>query len=78
MREAGERLYTPTELAEQGIMSHVKQWQERKSGRLRSYRIGRKVLYGQRHLDAYFAMCEQQVNTEGNMGRALTVDVEQK
>jgi len=58
MREVGERLYTPNDLAECGIMSHVKQWQERKAGRLQAYRIGRKVLYGQRHLDAYFAACE--------------------
>jgi hypothetical protein len=58
MREAGERLYTPNDLAEGGIMSHVKQWQERKAGRLQCYRVGRKILYGQRHLDAYFALCE--------------------
>ncbi len=58
MREAGEKLYTPKEIAERGIMSPVKQWQERKAGRLQAYRIGRKVLYGQRHLDAYFAACE--------------------
>jgi hypothetical protein len=58
MREAGERLYTPKDIAERGIMSHVKQWQERKAGRLLAYRVGRKVLYGQRHLDAYFAACE--------------------
>ncbi len=58
VREAGERLFTPNELAEQGIMSHVKQWQERKAGRLQCYRIGRKILYAQRHLDRYFARCE--------------------
>jgi hypothetical protein len=58
MREVGERLYTPNDLAEGGIMSHVKQWQERKIGRLQCYRVGRKILYGQRHLDAYFALCE--------------------
>ncbi len=58
MREAGERFYTPNEIAECGIMSHVKQWQERRAGRLHAYRIGRKILYGQRHLDAYFAGCE--------------------
>ncbi len=58
MREAGERLYTPNELAECGIMSLVRQWQERKFGRLQCYRLGRKILYGQKHLDAYFALCE--------------------
>lgn len=54
----GETLYTPNELAEKGVMSLVKQWQERKAGRLQCYRIGRKILYGQHHLDAYFALCE--------------------
>ena len=42
MREAGERFYTPNELADGGIMSLVKQWQERKAGRLQCYRIGRR------------------------------------
>lgn len=64
MREAGERLYTPNELAERGIMSLVMQWQERKSGRLPHYRIGRKVLYSQRHLDSYFAGCERGAESE--------------
>ena len=59
MREAGERLYTPNELAEQGIISHVKQWQLRKSNRLGFYQVGRKILYGQKHVDAYFALCDR-------------------
>ncbi len=59
MREAGERLYTPNEVAERGIMSLVKQWQERRAGRLGAYRIGRKILYGQNHLDSYFALCDK-------------------
>ncbi len=58
VREAGERLYTPNEVAECGIMSLVKQWQERKAKRLGAYRVGRKILYGQKHLDAYFAACD--------------------
>jgi hypothetical protein len=58
MREAGERLYTPNEVAESGIMSLVKQWQERKAKRLDAYYMGRKILYGQKHLDAYFASCD--------------------
>jgi len=58
MREAGERLYTPNDLAENGIMSHVKQWQERTAKRLGFLRLGRKILYKQSHLDAYFAACE--------------------
>jgi hypothetical protein len=70
MREAGERLYTPNEIAESGIMSQVKQWQERKSGRLSCYRIGRKVLYGQHHLDAYFLLCEQEAQMGGERDAA--------
>jgi hypothetical protein len=44
---------TPKQLAEQGVMSLVKQWQERKAGRLRCYRAGRKILYTEAHLIAY-------------------------
>lgn len=58
MKEAGEKFYTPNDLAEIGIMSQVKQWQERKAGRLQCYRVGRKILYGQHHLDAYLALCD--------------------
>ncbi len=59
MREAHERLFTPTDLAEQGILSNVKQWQLRKSGHLDFYQVGRKIYYGQRHLDTFFASCER-------------------
>lgn len=57
--EQRNNLYTPNEVAHMGIMSLVMQWQERKSGRLPHYRIGRKILYAQKHLDSYFASCEQ-------------------
>lgn len=72
MREAGERLYTPNELSERGIMSLVKQWEERKAGRLQHYRIGgkKKILYGQHHLDAYFALCESEGQTGGKRDEA--------
>lgn len=59
MREVGERLYTPNELAERGILSLVKQWELRKAKRLGFLALGRKILYRQRDLDAYFAACEQ-------------------
>ena len=59
MRDVGEKLYTPNDLAERGILSHVKQWQLRKEAKLHFYQCGRKILYGQKHLDAYFASCEQ-------------------
>jgi hypothetical protein len=65
--EQQEKLYTPNDIARMGIMSLVMQWQERKLGRLLHYRIGRKVLYSQRHLDSYFASCER--GGEGEQGR---------
>lgn len=65
MREVGEQFYTPQDLAERGIMSLVKQWSERKAGALQCYRIGRKILYGQHHLEAYFARCESQQQKDG-------------
>jgi hypothetical protein len=62
--EQKEQLYTPNDVAQMGIMSLVMQWQERKSGRLPHYRIGRKILYAQKHLDSYFASCERGVESE--------------
>jgi FMN phosphatase YigB (HAD superfamily) len=59
MREAHEKLFTPRDLAEQGIMSDVKQWQERKAKRLGFYQLGRKIYYSQTHLAAFFASCER-------------------
>ncbi len=59
MRDAGERLYTPKDLNDRRIISHVRQWQLRKSGHLDFYQVGRKIYYGQRHLDAFFASCER-------------------
>lgn len=70
MREAGERLYTPRELDGWGIISTVKQWQERKSGRLGYLAIGRKILYLQRHLDAYFALCEAEAQEDNAQNAA--------
>lgn len=58
MKDPREKFYTPKEVSELGILSLAKQWQERKAGRLQCYRLGRKILYGQKHLDAYFALCE--------------------
>jgi response regulator of citrate/malate metabolism len=58
-----EKLFTPKGLAETGIISTVKQWMERKNGRLNCYRIGSKVLYSQKHINEYLALCEQQGQT---------------
>jgi hypothetical protein len=54
-----EKLTTPKELDRIGVISLVKQWEERKAGRLKCYRIGAKILYSEAHIKAYFALCEQ-------------------
>lgn len=59
MNEFNEKLYTPNNIAELGILSLVKQWQERKSGRLKHYKIGKKILYSHAHIEAYLQSCEQ-------------------
>ena len=56
---ANETLTTPKELDRIGAISLVKQWEERKAGRLKCYRIGAKILYSEAHIKAYFALCEQ-------------------
>jgi hypothetical protein len=61
-----EQFYTPNDLAERGIMSHVKQWQERNAKRLGFLRIGRKILYRQRHLDEYFQLCEVRAESDNH------------
>ena len=58
VRDLRNEMVTPNELAEQGLISKVKQWEERKSGRLKCYRIGSKVLYSKKHIDDYLALCE--------------------
>lgn len=58
MKELNERLFTPQEIADNRILSLPKQWKERKSGRLKCYRLGRKILYSEGHLNAYLALCE--------------------
>jgi len=57
MTELTEKLFTPKDLDEKKIISLVQQWKERGRGRLKCYRIGRKILYGEQHLADYFALC---------------------
>lgn len=54
MTELTEKFYTPNDLADKRIMSKTKQWQERKCGRLKCIRIGKKILYRPENLQAYF------------------------
>ncbi len=58
MTELNEKLFTPKELDEKKILSLVQQWKERKEGRLNCYRIGRKILYSEKHIADYLALCE--------------------
>ncbi len=64
-----ETFLTPNQLAKMGIISLVKQWEERKIGKLKCYRIGAKVLYGQKHIDDYLSLCEvgSSEKTEGEI-----------
>jgi hypothetical protein len=58
MSEFSEKLYTPKQLDDGRIISLVQQWKERRNGRLKCYRIGRKILYSERHISEYLALCE--------------------
>lgn len=60
MIELDEKLYTPKDLAECGLMSKTKQWQERESGRLKCFRVGKKIFYSKSHLQDYFSLSEKQ------------------
>lgn len=59
MKELTEKLYSPKELDELKVISLVQQWKERKNGRLSCYRIGRKILYSERHVSDFLALCER-------------------
>ncbi len=65
MTELNEKLFTPKELDAKKIISLVQQWKERECGRLKCYRIGRKILYGEQHLADYFALCESTTGKRG-------------
>ncbi len=54
-----ESLKTPKQIDEMGIISLVTQWKERNRGRLNFYQIGRKILYSDKHLSDYLALCER-------------------
>lgn len=52
-------LLSPKDLAGAHIISISKQHEERRAGRLKHVRIGRKVAYLKHHLTEYLALCEQ-------------------
>lgn len=64
MTELNEKFYTPNDLANKGIMSKTKQWQERECGRLKCFRVGKKVLYTEKHLQDYFEMSEKSLEQQ--------------
>lgn len=51
-------LLTPADLAAQKVASLTQQWKDRNAGRLRCYRLGRKVMYSQQHIADYLAVLE--------------------
>ena len=64
-----ERLFTPKQVADAGILSLASQYELRRSNQLSFYKVaGSKIMYAQKHLDQYFASCEQKrqqpTNTE--------------
>lgn len=64
MKEIHEKLFTPEYLDEQKILSKTEQWKRRKSGELKYYKIGTKILYAESHLADFFKLCEQNENNE--------------
>lgn len=66
MTELNEKLFTPKELDEKKIISLVQQWKERERGRLKCYRIGRKILYGEQHIADFLKACENKPNVESD------------
>jgi hypothetical protein len=52
-----DRLFTPKQIADRGIFSLVTQWKEREKGRLKFYRIGRKILYSESQINGYLSLC---------------------
>lgn len=59
MKEIHEKLFTPEFLDEEKIISKTEQWKRRKSGELKFYKIGTKILYSDSHLADFFKLCEQ-------------------
>lgn len=64
MTALNEKLFTPKELSEMKVLSLVQQWKERKAGRLKCYRIGTKILYSEKHIADYLALCESNQESE--------------
>lgn len=66
-----KQVFTPKQIADSGLLSLSVQWQARKDGKLPFFKVANsKILYSQKHLDDYFARCEQagQPNSEENTG----------
>lgn len=53
-----DKLFTPKQIADRGILSLVMQWKKRSSGQLKFYQVGRKILYSEKHIKDYLASCE--------------------
>lgn len=58
MKDRDEKLFSPKEVAELGLLRIANQSKERRSGRLKCYRRGRRIVYSQAQLDAYLALAD--------------------
>lgn len=54
-----DQFYTPKQIATRGLLSLVTQWKERNKGRLKFYQIGTKILYSDRQISEFLALCER-------------------
>lgn len=65
-----DKLYTPRQIDERRILSLVMQWKERERGRLKFYQIGRKILYSEKHIFDYLALCESESQNKAKLRKA--------
>lgn len=53
-----EKLLSPKEVAEAGLLSLTAQWSLRKSGDLTYLRIGKKIFYRESDIQSFLGRCE--------------------
>lgn len=64
-----DRLFTPKQLADRRIMSLVTQWKNRNNGLLKFYQVGTKIFYEERHIQAFFSLCEKEDQKHNRLGK---------
>ena len=55
----GKDFVTPRDLAEAKFLSRSKQVEERSRGRLKCAKLSAKILYSQKNIEDYVALCER-------------------